>query len=87
MAAALQGLQCPTTQICLSSCPSDFWSLNPIAYAAPPSDLYKYFKQELCVPSFNLSTTTLVRHSSHIHTVLTYIICKEWDDPGPGVVT
>ncbi|KAF7702551.1 hypothetical protein HF521_001834 [Silurus meridionalis] len=59
MAAALQGLQCPTTQICLSSCPSDFWSLNPIAYAAPPSDLYKYFKQELCVPSFNLSTTTL----------------------------
>ncbi|KAI5627676.1 choline transporter-like protein 4 [Silurus asotus] len=61
MAAALQGLQCPTTQICLSSCPSDFWSLNPIAYAAPPSDLYKYFKQELCVPSFNLSTTTLVQ--------------------------
>uniref|UniRef100_A0AAR2IV48 Choline transporter-like protein n=1 Tax=Pygocentrus nattereri TaxID=42514 RepID=A0AAR2IV48_PYGNA len=26
MAAALQGLQCPTTQICVKSCPSDFWS-------------------------------------------------------------
>ncbi|KAG7324666.1 hypothetical protein KOW79_012682 [Hemibagrus wyckioides] len=59
MAAALQGLQCPTTQICVSSCPSDFWSLNLLAYTAPSSDLYKYFKQELCVPSFNLNTTTL----------------------------
>ncbi|KAK3526825.1 hypothetical protein QTP70_034615, partial [Hemibagrus guttatus] len=59
MAAALQGLQCPTTQICVSSCPSDFWSLNPLVYTAPSSDLHKYFKQELCVPSFNLNTTTL----------------------------
>ncbi|KAK2834033.1 hypothetical protein Q7C36_014734 [Tachysurus vachellii] len=59
MAAALQGLQCPTTQICVSSCPSDFWSLSLLAYTAPSSDLQKYFKQELCVQSFNLNTTTL----------------------------
>ncbi|XP_053092682.1 choline transporter-like protein 4 isoform X2 [Pangasianodon hypophthalmus] len=59
MAAALQGLQCPTTQICVRSCPSSFWSLDLAAYTASSSDLKIYFKQELCVPSFNLSSTTL----------------------------
>ncbi|XP_053347117.1 choline transporter-like protein 4 [Clarias gariepinus] len=58
MAAALQGLQCPTTQICLKSCPSGFWSLDPAAYMAPTSTLSQYFKQELCVPSFNLSSNS-----------------------------
>uniref|UniRef100_A0A4W4GLV4 Choline transporter-like protein n=1 Tax=Electrophorus electricus TaxID=8005 RepID=A0A4W4GLV4_ELEEL len=60
MAAALNGLQCPTTQICVSSCPSNFWALNPLAYL-PNADLTKFFQQDLCVPSFNLSTTSLVR--------------------------
>ncbi|KAK1788942.1 hypothetical protein P4O66_015855, partial [Electrophorus voltai] len=58
MAAALNGLQCPTTQICVSSCPSNFWALNPLAYL-PNADLTKFFQQDLCVPSFNLSTTSL----------------------------
>uniref|UniRef100_A0A4W4GJ53 Choline transporter-like protein n=1 Tax=Electrophorus electricus TaxID=8005 RepID=A0A4W4GJ53_ELEEL len=60
MAAALNGLQCPTTQICVSSCPSNFWALNPLAYL-PNADLTKFFQQDLCVPSFNLSTTILGR--------------------------
>ncbi|XP_060771447.1 choline transporter-like protein 4 [Neoarius graeffei] len=59
MAAALQGFQCPTTQICVRSCPSKFWSLDPLAYTAPPTRLQNFFQQELCVPSFNLSTTKL----------------------------
>ncbi|XP_066523036.1 choline transporter-like protein 4 [Hoplias malabaricus] len=58
MAAALQGLQCPTTQICVKSCPTDFWSLPPAAYF-PKANLSQFFKQELCVSSFDLSTTTL----------------------------
>ncbi|KAK7124214.1 hypothetical protein R3I94_018546 [Phoxinus phoxinus] len=58
MAAALQGLQCPTTQVCVKSCPSQFWALSPLAYlpAAKPAD---YFQQEFCVPSFQLQNTTL----------------------------
>lgn len=57
MAAALQGLQCPTTQVCVSSCPSGFWALSPLAYLpnAKPAD---YFQQELCVPSLQLKDTT-----------------------------
>ncbi|XP_062860339.1 choline transporter-like protein 4 [Trichomycterus rosablanca] len=58
MAAALQGLQCPTTQICLKSCPSDFWVLDTTAYSAS-GNMDRYFRQELCVPSFNLKTTSL----------------------------
>ncbi|XP_051520550.1 choline transporter-like protein 4 isoform X2 [Myxocyprinus asiaticus] len=58
MAAALQGLQCPTTQVCVKSCPAEFWVLSPLAYSpnAKPAD---YFKQELCVPSFQLQGTNL----------------------------
>ncbi|KAG1929072.1 choline transporter-like protein [Pimephales promelas] len=58
MAAALQGLQCPTTQVCVKSCPSEFWALSPLAYLpnAKPAD---YFRQEFCVPSFQLKNTNL----------------------------
>ncbi|XP_076862368.1 choline transporter-like protein 4 isoform X2 [Brachyhypopomus gauderio] len=58
MAAALNGLQCPTTQICVSSCPSHFWALNPMAYTSTEKPS-QFFQQELCVPSLNLSTTSL----------------------------
>uniref|UniRef100_A0A8C7UBT8 Choline transporter-like protein n=1 Tax=Oncorhynchus mykiss TaxID=8022 RepID=A0A8C7UBT8_ONCMY len=59
MAATLNGLQCPTTQVCVEKCPDVFWALNPIAYLpnAKPQD---YFNQSLCVPSFDLAGTTLV---------------------------
>ncbi|XP_051991233.1 choline transporter-like protein 4 isoform X2 [Xyrauchen texanus] len=58
MAAALQGLQCPTTQVCVKSCPAEFWALSPLANLAnaKPAD---YFKQEYCVPSFQLQDTKL----------------------------
>uniref|UniRef100_A0A8C7G4Y2 Choline transporter-like protein n=1 Tax=Oncorhynchus kisutch TaxID=8019 RepID=A0A8C7G4Y2_ONCKI len=59
MATTLNGLQCPTTQVCVEKCPDVFWALNPIAYLpnAKPQD---YFNQSLCVPSFDLARTTLV---------------------------
>uniref|UniRef100_A0A8C7G4X0 Choline transporter-like protein n=1 Tax=Oncorhynchus kisutch TaxID=8019 RepID=A0A8C7G4X0_ONCKI len=58
MATTLNGLQCPTTQVCVEKCPDVFWALNPIAYLpnAKPQD---YFNQSLCVPSFDLARTTL----------------------------
>uniref|UniRef100_A0A674B1E7 Choline transporter-like protein n=1 Tax=Salmo trutta TaxID=8032 RepID=A0A674B1E7_SALTR len=58
MAAVLNGLQCPTTQVCVEKCPDVFWALNPLAYLpeAKPQD---YFNQSLCVPSFDLASTKL----------------------------
>ncbi|TSK20284.1 Histone-lysine N-methyltransferase EHMT2 [Bagarius yarrelli] len=40
---------CKNRVICMKSCPSDFWSLNLLAYTAPSSDLKNYFRQELCI--------------------------------------
>ncbi|KAL4604897.1 choline transporter-like protein 4 isoform X1 [Arapaima gigas] len=58
MAAALNGLQCPTTQVCVAQCPSTFWILNPAAYL-PQAKPAQYFQQQYCVPSFDLSTSSL----------------------------
>ncbi|MFT7811348.1 choline transporter-like protein 4 [Arapaima gigas] len=58
MAAALHGLQCPTTQVCVERCPSTFWILSSDAYLLN-AKVVDYFQQQYCVPSFNLSTTTL----------------------------
>uniref|UniRef100_A0A8C1V171 Choline transporter-like protein n=1 Tax=Cyprinus carpio TaxID=7962 RepID=A0A8C1V171_CYPCA len=59
MAAALQGLQCPTTQVCVKTCPSEFWILPPSAHfpGAKPAD---FFNQDYCVPSFQLKDTKYV---------------------------
>ncbi|XP_069054360.1 choline transporter-like protein 4 [Lepisosteus oculatus] len=56
MAAALNGLQCPTTQICVATCPNDFWIVPPQGYMQPPKSV---FQQQYCVPSFNLATTNM----------------------------
>ncbi|XP_065140431.1 choline transporter-like protein 4 isoform X2 [Paramisgurnus dabryanus] len=58
MAAALNGLQCPTTQICVKSCPNEFWALSPAAYL-PNANPENFFKQDFCVPSFQLKGTSL----------------------------
>uniref|UniRef100_A0A9J8AEP2 Choline transporter-like protein n=1 Tax=Cyprinus carpio carpio TaxID=630221 RepID=A0A9J8AEP2_CYPCA len=69
MAAALQGLQCPTTQVCVKTCPSEFWILPPSAHfpGAKPAD---FFNQDYCVPSFQLKDTKYV---SIMH-ILAFII-------------
>ncbi|XP_031441993.1 choline transporter-like protein 4 [Clupea harengus] len=58
MAAALNGLQCPTTQVCVKRCPQNFWALSPLAYL-PGKQPKDFFQQELCLPSFDLATTVL----------------------------
>uniref|UniRef100_A0A8C9U690 Choline transporter-like protein n=1 Tax=Scleropages formosus TaxID=113540 RepID=A0A8C9U690_SCLFO len=52
MAAALNGLQCPTTQVSVCVC-----SLLTVPQGAPGLST---MSQQYCVPSFNLSTTDLV---------------------------
>uniref|UniRef100_A0A671KMK0 Choline transporter-like protein n=1 Tax=Sinocyclocheilus anshuiensis TaxID=1608454 RepID=A0A671KMK0_9TELE len=67
MAAALQGLQCPTTQVCVKSCPSEFWILSPLAHS-PSANPANYFKQEYCVPSFQLQVSSaLQRDKAALH--------------------
>ncbi|KAM4629945.1 choline transporter-like protein 4 [Polymixia lowei] len=56
MAAALNGFQCPTTQVCVKECPNVFWGLRPDAYL-PQSRPVAFFNQSLCVPSVDLATT------------------------------
>lgn len=56
MATSLEGFQCPTTQVCVESCPSQYWAVGIDAYLKRPAEV---FNQSLCVPSLNLATTTL----------------------------
>ncbi|XP_067416352.1 choline transporter-like protein 4 [Emydura macquarii macquarii] len=58
LAAAMNGLQCPTTQICVSACPEGFWVLPPTAYLSGVKPA-AVFNQTWCVPSLNLSDTIL----------------------------
>ncbi|XP_051776149.1 choline transporter-like protein 4 [Erpetoichthys calabaricus] len=57
MAAALNGFQCPTTQVCVASCPSSFGIVNVVALAT--ANVQSTFNQTYCNPSINLTTTTL----------------------------
>ncbi|XP_029441783.1 choline transporter-like protein 4 [Rhinatrema bivittatum] len=54
MASALNGAQCPTTQICVASCPETFRWVMPTL--GKPADA---FDQQFCQPQINLTTTTL----------------------------
>ncbi|KAM9838232.1 choline transporter-like protein 4 [Aulostomus maculatus] len=54
MASVLNGFQCPTTQVCVESCPTNFTAVGLQSYFSKPADV---FQQSLCVPSLNLTTT------------------------------
>nr|XP_040044194.1 choline transporter-like protein 4 [Gasterosteus aculeatus aculeatus] len=54
MATALNGFQCPTTQVCVASCPTGFGAVGILSYGQKPADV---FNQSLCVPSIQLATT------------------------------
>uniref|UniRef100_A0AAQ5YJS4 Choline transporter-like protein n=1 Tax=Amphiprion ocellaris TaxID=80972 RepID=A0AAQ5YJS4_AMPOC len=66
MAQSLNGFQCPTTQVCVEQCPSDFYALEPSAYFRNPADV---FNASLCVPSIDLRTTTLIIPSLRFQTL------------------
>ncbi|XP_071979154.1 choline transporter-like protein 4 isoform X2 [Engystomops pustulosus] len=52
LAAAMNGLQCPTTQVCVAECPQDFASIYL-------KSLQKSVIQPYCQPGFNLTSTTM----------------------------
>ncbi|XP_033831020.1 choline transporter-like protein 4 [Periophthalmus magnuspinnatus] len=54
MASALNGLQCPTTQVCVKECPTNFWGVGLQNLTKPPSEV---FDPKFCVPSLDLKTT------------------------------
>lgn len=56
MATALNGFQCPTTQVCVQTCPNAFWGVGPLDLLKKPSEV---FNPDLCVPSLNLNQTGL----------------------------
>ncbi|XP_034561496.1 choline transporter-like protein 4 [Notolabrus celidotus] len=56
MATALNGFQCPTTQVCVEKCPSTFGAVGLLDYAKKPVEV---FNESLCVPSLDLANTKL----------------------------
>uniref|UniRef100_A0A7N6BZ00 Choline transporter-like protein n=1 Tax=Anabas testudineus TaxID=64144 RepID=A0A7N6BZ00_ANATE len=57
MASALNGLQCPTTQVCVAQCPSTFWAVGIDMYFKKPAELYNC---GLSLSLFALQTYLLV---------------------------
>uniref|UniRef100_A0AAQ4NVA1 Choline transporter-like protein n=1 Tax=Gasterosteus aculeatus aculeatus TaxID=481459 RepID=A0AAQ4NVA1_GASAC len=57
MATALNGFQCPTTQVCVASCPTGFGAVGILSYGQKPADV---FNQSLCVPSIQLTVKEIV---------------------------
>ncbi|XP_067829949.1 choline transporter-like protein 4 isoform X2 [Heptranchias perlo] len=55
LVSALNGLQCPTTQICVSECPNEFWIPNLVL----GNKLEEVFKQQYCNPVIDLATSAL----------------------------
>ncbi|XP_077339612.1 choline transporter-like protein 4 [Lithobates pipiens] len=53
LAASMNGLQCPTTQVCVAECPQYFRAVIPIGVPE------KVYNQTFCQPSINLTTTKL----------------------------
>ncbi|XP_059827094.1 choline transporter-like protein 4 [Hypanus sabinus] len=57
LTSALDRLQCPTTQVCVSQCPSEFWL--PVLTFVPGMKVSNIFQQQYCNPILDLSTTNL----------------------------
>uniref|UniRef100_A0AAY5EPF1 Choline transporter-like protein n=1 Tax=Electrophorus electricus TaxID=8005 RepID=A0AAY5EPF1_ELEEL len=78
MDATLEGLQCPTTQVCVKKCPSEFWKLPAEAYApdALPKD---FFQQQYCDPRLDLAQTTM-----SVQDILNQELCPYFYTPTLG---
>uniref|UniRef100_G1KKL2 Choline transporter-like protein n=1 Tax=Anolis carolinensis TaxID=28377 RepID=G1KKL2_ANOCA len=76
LAAAMNGLQCPTTQICVSSCTDKFWVVPPNAFFPPYQHPSKIWDQMLCQPRIDLKTTNLT-----IRDIIQKELCPEFTLP------
>ncbi|CAI5768123.1 Choline transporter-like protein [Podarcis lilfordi] len=80
ISAAMSGLQCPTPQICVPSCPSKFWAVPPqIIQKDKPEDIWN---QTLCQPTINLTTTSL-----SVSEILNLQLCPEFTVPSEPVLS
>nr|XP_056700588.1 choline transporter-like protein 4 [Euleptes europaea] len=79
MAAAMNGLQCPTPQICVSSCPANFSVVLPTHYI-PGTKPSTVWKQQWCQPSINLTTTHLT-----VSEIVNRQLCPEFLVPSTAV--
>ncbi|XP_060094688.1 choline transporter-like protein 4 [Heteronotia binoei] len=77
ISAAMNGLQCPTPQVCVSSCPTSFFVVLPTSYSSPPSSVWD---QEWCQSSINLTTTELT-----VPDILNKQLCPEFIIPSTAV--
>uniref|UniRef100_UPI00398F6FE2 choline transporter-like protein 4 n=1 Tax=Pristiophorus japonicus TaxID=55135 RepID=UPI00398F6FE2 len=57
LASALNGLQCPTTQVCVATCPDSF--KFPVTAFVPGVTPRMAFEQKYCNPAIDLETTKL----------------------------
>ncbi|KAJ3609355.1 hypothetical protein NHX12_023878 [Muraenolepis orangiensis] len=76
MAASLNGLQCPTTQVCVAECPKKFYAVTD--YLGRPVDV---FDKRLCVPSLDLEKPGLT-----VSAVLDKELCPFFYTPTTSVL-
>ncbi|XP_061475437.1 choline transporter-like protein 4 [Rhineura floridana] len=81
LAAAMNGLQCPTTQICVSSCPDKFWVVPPQSLVALNDKPDKVWNQLFCQPGVDLKTTNLT-----VKEILHFQLCPEFTVPSKSLV-
>uniref|UniRef100_A0A669BFZ0 Choline transporter-like protein n=1 Tax=Oreochromis niloticus TaxID=8128 RepID=A0A669BFZ0_ORENI len=72
MASVLNGFQCPTTQVCVKECPSDFWAVRIQSYV-PNVEPATVFNPNYCVPSLNLNGTELQTCHHHILSCFVFV--------------
>ncbi|XP_041091249.1 choline transporter-like protein 4 isoform X3 [Polyodon spathula] len=79
MAASLNGLQCPTTQVCVNACPNSYWIVPLSGYfpGAKPKDV---FSDKYCSPAIDLQTTTLT-----VDQILSKELCARFYIPSTAV--
>lgn len=79
MAAALNGLQCPTTQVCVNTCPNSYW-IVPLSGYFPSANPRDVFSDKYCSPAIDLQTTKLT-----VDQILSKELCARFYIPSTPV--
>uniref|UniRef100_A0A3P9DMB8 Choline transporter-like protein n=1 Tax=Maylandia zebra TaxID=106582 RepID=A0A3P9DMB8_9CICH len=85
MASVLNGFQCPTTQVCVKECPSDFWAVKIESYLGEkPANV---FNPNYCVPSLNLNNSNLVSYKRCLkESILVTLLGWRREQPTLGII-
>uniref|UniRef100_A0A3B4GMY8 Choline transporter-like protein n=1 Tax=Pundamilia nyererei TaxID=303518 RepID=A0A3B4GMY8_9CICH len=86
MASVLNGFQCPTTQVCVKECPSDFWAVKIQSYL-PGEKPANVFNPNYCVPSLNLNSSNLVSYKWCLkESILVTLLGWRREQPTLGII-